>query len=90
MRDGTAAEIVDLALKSKPELIIHAGNLPATTACDPGACRTNQRHTRREIFERSSQSLRRPTGRFFFVYWPYCTVTVADASADGEPPRAKQ
>jgi hypothetical protein len=30
MRDGTAAEIVDLALKPKPELIIHAGNLPAT------------------------------------------------------------
>jgi hypothetical protein len=30
VRDGTAAEIVDLALKSKPELIIHAGNLPAT------------------------------------------------------------
>jgi hypothetical protein len=30
VRDGTAAEIVNLALKSKPELIIHAGNLPAT------------------------------------------------------------
>jgi putative DNA primase/helicase len=30
VRDGTAAEIVDLALKPKPELIIHAGNLPAT------------------------------------------------------------
>ena len=34
MRDMTeqcpAAEIVDLALKPKPELIIHAGNLPAT------------------------------------------------------------
>ena len=34
MRDRTgpraAAEIVDLALKPKPELIIHAGNLPAT------------------------------------------------------------
>jgi putative DNA primase/helicase len=30
VRDGTAAEIVDLALKSKPELIIHGGNLPAT------------------------------------------------------------
>ncbi len=30
MRDGTAAEIVDLALKSKPELVIHDGNLPAT------------------------------------------------------------
>ena len=30
MLDGTAAEIVDLALKPKPELIIHAGNLPAT------------------------------------------------------------
>ena len=30
MRDGTAAEIVDLALKPKPELVIHAGNLPAT------------------------------------------------------------
>ena len=29
MRDGTAAEIVDLALK-KPELVIHSGNLPAT------------------------------------------------------------
>src|SRR5580700_6940292 len=29
MHDGTA-EIVDLALKSKPELIIHNGNLPAT------------------------------------------------------------
>jgi hypothetical protein len=25
-----AAEIVDLAFKTKPELIIHAGNLPAT------------------------------------------------------------
>lgn len=31
MRDGTAAEIVDLALQPKPELVIHAGNLPATT-----------------------------------------------------------
>jgi hypothetical protein len=31
MREGTAAEIVDLALKTKPELVIHAGNLPATT-----------------------------------------------------------
>ena len=30
MRDGTAAEIVDLALRPKPELVIHAGNLPAT------------------------------------------------------------
>src|SRR6516165_10766167 len=33
MRDGTiqgAAEIIDLALKPKPELIVHAGNLPAT------------------------------------------------------------
>src|SRR6476661_2576338 len=34
MPDGTvqrtAAEIVDLALKPKPELVIHAGNLPAT------------------------------------------------------------
>ena len=30
MREGTAAEIVDLALKPKPELVIHAGNLPAT------------------------------------------------------------
>ncbi|MGA8698465.1 MAG: hypothetical protein WB689_32455 [Xanthobacteraceae bacterium] len=30
MRDGTAVEIVDLALNSKPELVIHAGNLPAT------------------------------------------------------------
>jgi hypothetical protein len=30
MRDRTTAEIVDLALKAKPELIIHAGNLPAT------------------------------------------------------------
>jgi hypothetical protein len=30
MHDGAAAEIVDLALKPLPELIIHAGNLPAT------------------------------------------------------------
>jgi len=34
MREGTvqgaAAEIVDLALKPKPELIVHPGNLPAT------------------------------------------------------------
>jgi hypothetical protein len=30
MRDGTAAEIVDLALQPKPELVIHGGNLPAT------------------------------------------------------------
>jgi len=33
MRDETiqgAAEIIDLALKPKPELIVHAGNLPAT------------------------------------------------------------
>jgi hypothetical protein len=30
MRDATAAEIVDLALKPKPELVIHRGNLPAT------------------------------------------------------------
>jgi hypothetical protein len=30
MRDRTTAEIVDLALKPKPELIIHGGNLPAT------------------------------------------------------------
>jgi putative DNA primase/helicase len=30
MRDGTAAEIVNLALKTKPELVIHAGDLPAT------------------------------------------------------------
>ena len=30
MRDGTAAEIVDLALQPKPELAIHSGNLPAT------------------------------------------------------------
>jgi hypothetical protein len=30
MRDGTAAEIVDFALTSKPELMIHAGDLPAT------------------------------------------------------------
>jgi putative DNA primase/helicase len=29
MREGTAAEIVDLALQ-KPELVIHSGNLPAT------------------------------------------------------------
>src|SRR5262245_35606578 len=29
MRDGTAAEIVDVAL-NKAELVIHAGNLPAT------------------------------------------------------------
>jgi hypothetical protein len=32
MRDGTTAEIVDLALTPKPELMIHAGNLPATAA----------------------------------------------------------
>jgi hypothetical protein len=31
MLDGTAAEIVDLAL-TKPELLIHAGDLPATAA----------------------------------------------------------
>jgi hypothetical protein len=30
MLDGTAAEIVDLALKPKPDLVVHAGNLPAT------------------------------------------------------------
>jgi hypothetical protein len=30
MRDVTAADIVDLALRAKPELIIHVGNLPAT------------------------------------------------------------
>jgi hypothetical protein len=30
VRDATAAEIVDLALKPKPQLVIHAGNLPAT------------------------------------------------------------
>jgi hypothetical protein len=30
VRDATAAEIVDLAVKSKPELVIHGGNLPAT------------------------------------------------------------
>jgi hypothetical protein len=30
MRDGTAAEIVDRALKPQPELVIHAGNLPAS------------------------------------------------------------
>ena len=30
MRDQTTAEIVDLALYPKPELVIHAGNLPAT------------------------------------------------------------
>ena len=30
MRDGTASEIVDLALKAKPELIVYAGDLPAT------------------------------------------------------------
>jgi len=30
VRDGIAAEIVDLALQPKPELVIHAGNLPAT------------------------------------------------------------
>jgi hypothetical protein len=30
MRDRTAAEIVDLAVRTKPELIIHAGDLPAT------------------------------------------------------------
>jgi hypothetical protein len=36
MRDATATEFVDLALKPKPELIIHAGNLPATAEalCD--------------------------------------------------------
>jgi putative DNA primase/helicase len=32
MREGNAAEIVDLALKPKPELMIHAGDLPATAA----------------------------------------------------------
>jgi putative DNA primase/helicase len=32
MRDGNASEIVDLALKRKPELVIHAGDLPATAA----------------------------------------------------------
>jgi hypothetical protein len=30
MREGTAAEVVDLTLRPKPELVIHAGNLPAT------------------------------------------------------------
>ena len=30
MHDRTGAEIVDLALQLKPELVIHAGNLPAT------------------------------------------------------------
>jgi hypothetical protein len=30
MRDGTATEIVDLALKAKPELIVYSGDLPAT------------------------------------------------------------
>jgi hypothetical protein len=30
MRDGNAAVFVDLALQPKPELVIHAGNLPAT------------------------------------------------------------
>jgi hypothetical protein len=30
MPKGTAAEIVDLALKPKPELVIHSGDLPAT------------------------------------------------------------
>ena len=30
MSDSTAAEIVDLALRLKPELIIHSGDLPAT------------------------------------------------------------
>ena len=30
MPDGIAAEIVDLALKTKPELMVHAGDLPAT------------------------------------------------------------
>src|SRR6266480_3982495 len=30
MREKTTAEIVDLALKVKPELIVHSGNLPAT------------------------------------------------------------
>jgi putative DNA primase/helicase len=30
MRDGTAAEIVELALTPKPELMIYAGDLPAT------------------------------------------------------------
>src|SRR5262249_9236587 len=37
MRDGTvrgaAAEIVDLALKPKPEVIVHPGNLPGTAEC---------------------------------------------------------
>jgi hypothetical protein len=33
MREGTAAEIVDLALKPKPELIVHPGNLPGTAEC---------------------------------------------------------
>jgi hypothetical protein len=32
MREGTAAEIVDLVLTPKPELMIHAGDLPATAA----------------------------------------------------------
>ena len=30
MREGNAAEIVDLALKTKPVLFVHAGDLPAT------------------------------------------------------------
>ena len=30
MRDEAAVEIVDFALQPKPELVIHAGNLPAT------------------------------------------------------------
>src|SRR5215813_6884646 len=30
MREKTTAEIVDLALKAKPELVIHKGDLPAT------------------------------------------------------------
>src|SRR6266404_2099507 len=30
MREGNAADIVDLALKTKPDLFVHAGNLPAT------------------------------------------------------------
>jgi hypothetical protein len=32
MRDGTAGEIVDFALKPKPELMIYAGDLPAAAA----------------------------------------------------------
>jgi hypothetical protein len=32
MPDGSSAEIIDLALRTKPELVVHAGDLPATAA----------------------------------------------------------